>query len=274
MEIVPNNSVSPFDAIKQTRPDGSEFWSARDLMPLLGYPTWQHFQPAIERAKLTASNEGHNLENLFTVNLEKSGGRPREDYKLSRYAAYLVALNGDPRKPEVAAAQSYFVVRTREAEVSTSNALPSGQELMALALVEAQNVLAAKNQKLAELEPIAEYYETNVSADDVLTIKDWGLVYGVQGNDAYEILKDKKLIYRKLIGERWSKKKQKTEEVYEYRIRKGTPSEWFSLRSQHNVERHHNGQVRQTLYVVTKYSVDIAKAAGIYRGQQEILEVA
>lgn len=150
----------------------------------------------------------------------------------------------------------------------------TGEELMAKALVEAQNVLAAKDKKLAELAPIAEYYETNVSADDVLTIKDWGLVYGVQGNDAYEILKEKKLIYRKLIGERWSKKKKKTEEVYEYRIRKGVPSEWFSLRSQHNVERHHNGQVRQTLYVVAKYSVDIAKAAGIYGGSQEVLEVA
>lgn len=116
--IVPINGESPFDTIKQTREDGSEFWSARDLMPLLGYPEWREFRPAIERAMTTAHNQGHVVENLFGVNPEKTAGRPRENFHLARFAAYLVAMNGDPRKREVADAQAYFAIQTRRAEVA------------------------------------------------------------------------------------------------------------------------------------------------------------
>lgn len=109
---------SPFDAICRISDVGAEYWSARDLMPLLGYPRWQDFVPAIDRAKASAEVQGHSLATLFRVNPEKSGGRPREDFHLSRFACYLVAMNGDPRKPEVAAAQAYFAIRTREAETA------------------------------------------------------------------------------------------------------------------------------------------------------------
>lgn len=111
-----DSSQSPFDSIRQTRPDGSEFWSARDLMPLLGYPTWQHFVPAIDRARAAAVAQGNDVDALFTVSREKSGGRPREDFHLARFACYLVAMNGDPRKQEVASAQAYFAIQTRVAE--------------------------------------------------------------------------------------------------------------------------------------------------------------
>lgn len=116
--MLPIDDESPFDRIKQTREDGSEFWSARDLMPLLGYPEWREFQPAIGRAMTTAQNQGHIVDNLFGVNPEKTAGRPRENFHLTRFAAYLVAMNSDPRKPEVAAAQAYFAIKTREAEVA------------------------------------------------------------------------------------------------------------------------------------------------------------
>jgi len=105
---------SPFEAIKQTDADGQEFWSARDLMPLMGYRQWRQFSDAIDRAKASADAQGLNA--LFAVTRKKSGGRPQEDYTLNREAAYLVAMNGDPRKPEVAAAQAYFVVQTMVAE--------------------------------------------------------------------------------------------------------------------------------------------------------------
>lgn len=114
-EITP--AVSPFDAIKRTDERG-EHWTGRDLMPRMNYTRWNEFKPVIDRAMQTAANQGYEVSDLFRVNPEKSGGRPREDYRLTRFAAYLVAMNGDPRKPEVAAAQAYFAIRTREAELT------------------------------------------------------------------------------------------------------------------------------------------------------------
>lgn len=98
---------SPFDQIKRADERG-EYWSARDLMPLMGYPAWREFSAAIDRAKTAASNQGLIVDDLFGVDPQKTNGRPRADYRLSRMAAYLVAMNGDPNKPEVAAAQAYF----------------------------------------------------------------------------------------------------------------------------------------------------------------------
>ncbi|AEJ93128.1 antirepressor KilAC domain-containing protein [Mycobacterium phage Mutaforma13] len=117
-ELQLTGDQSPFDAGRIPCPQGGEDrWSARWLMEQMTYPTWQHFEPVIERAKTTAASEGFNVKTLFTVNRENSGGRPRTDYLVTRYAAYLIAMNGDPRKPAVAAAQHYFAVKTRQAEV-------------------------------------------------------------------------------------------------------------------------------------------------------------
>lgn len=112
-------TTSPFDNLKHTRVDGYEYWSARELMPLMGYGAdWRNLGTAIERAKLTALNTGEDVSSLFVDVTEKTAGRPREDVHLTRYAAYLTSMNGDPRKPETAAAQAYFAIKTREAEVS------------------------------------------------------------------------------------------------------------------------------------------------------------
>lgn len=118
-----STEASPFDAIKQTRPDGTEFWSARRLMPLLGYDKWQRFTDAIARATAACLNDGTDPRwNFVQVSQVTEAGnlgpQQRADVELSRYACYLVAMNGDPRKPEVAAAQAYFAIRTREAETT------------------------------------------------------------------------------------------------------------------------------------------------------------
>jgi DNA-damage-inducible protein D len=113
-------SATPFDAIKLTKSDGTEYWSARDLMPLLGYPRWQDFKAALERAAVSCTAQGQDPSNHFSgLTLKTPNGRPSDDVHLSRYAAYLTAMNGDPRKPSVAMAQGYFAVKTREAELST-----------------------------------------------------------------------------------------------------------------------------------------------------------
>lgn len=118
---VQDATEAPFDRVKQHRPsDGAEFWSARDLAPMLGYEKWERFMGAVDRAMATAENQGVSVTDSFSRRREKldGGTKPREDVLLTRYAAYLVAMNGDPRKPEVAAAQSYFAISTREAEAS------------------------------------------------------------------------------------------------------------------------------------------------------------
>ena len=113
---------SPFDAIRHFDESGNEYWVARQLMPLLGYGSWRRFDDAINRAKISIEVTGltvvnHIAEAVNMVKRAQGGGSSQLDYRLSRHACYLVAMNGDPRKPEIAAAQAYFVAKTRQAEV-------------------------------------------------------------------------------------------------------------------------------------------------------------
>lgn len=130
---IDTQSSSPFDAIKEIDEDGTEIWRARRLQDVMTYPRWADFLPVIERAMDTAKNTGHDVSDVFRESPENpspQGGRPRKDYRLTRFGAYLVAMNGNPNKPEVAAAQAYFAVRTREAELAQSQ--PKGDELDAI----------------------------------------------------------------------------------------------------------------------------------------------
>ena len=112
-----------FEALKQTNEHGAEFWSARDLQSLLGYAKWQTFDTAIGRAKQSCEASGNIVESHFAgagkmVPLGSGAQRETEDYHLSRFACYLIAQNGDPRKPEIAEAQKYFAIQTRRQELS------------------------------------------------------------------------------------------------------------------------------------------------------------
>ena len=111
-----------FDDCAQRDENGVEFWSARDLMGLLGYTSWQNFEKAIERAKTTLATDNipvqaHFNDAIKMASLGNGTHREVKDYRMTRYACYLVAMNGDPRKEEIAFAQSYFAISTRRHEL-------------------------------------------------------------------------------------------------------------------------------------------------------------
>lgn len=119
-EIVQAGS-SPFDAIRHVEPDGREWWSGRELMHPLGYTKWQNMQRAVERAKASCRNMvGTDASNFTDASkISKSVTNKGFDVQMTRFGCYLVAMNGDPTKPEIAAAQSYFATMTRKAELQT-----------------------------------------------------------------------------------------------------------------------------------------------------------
>lgn len=115
----PNNG---FEEIKEIDENGIEFWRARNLFPLLGYATWQAFDEVVLRAAKAALNSGQIVENHFSqltklVDIGSGGKRAVKDWKLDRYACYLIAQNGDSKIPEIAKAQTYFAVQTRRQEI-------------------------------------------------------------------------------------------------------------------------------------------------------------
>jgi len=153
---LPDNNQSPFDSIRRYRADGSEFWSARELMKLLGYKTWQKFSDSIDRAIASCENSTGSKDSHFTdvgkvVKRTQGGGSTQQDYQLSRFACYLIAMNGDPRKSEIASAQSYFATKTREAEVIVPVQEHELLQLrIELAKIESQKALAECQKVQAE----------------------------------------------------------------------------------------------------------------------------
>lgn len=112
-----------FEGIRQMDPDGNEFWLARQLAKVLDYSQYRHFLPVIERAKEACFNSGQpvidHIEDVLTmVDIGSGAKRQVEDFRLSRYACYLIVQNGDPGKSVIANGQTYFAMQTRRQELA------------------------------------------------------------------------------------------------------------------------------------------------------------
>ena len=133
---VPSDLTPPdFEARRLVHQNGAEYWRARHLQPLLGYDVWENFERVIERAQDACVSVGetvrdHFLEATEMVDIGSGATRERRDFILSRYACYLIAMNGDPRKAEIGAAQTYFAVQTRRMELE--DALSVDEKRLAL----------------------------------------------------------------------------------------------------------------------------------------------
>lgn len=147
--------------------DGIEFWFARDLQMLLDYDEWRNFVNVIEKAKNSCKNSGQNIYDHFvdinkTIPMPKGATKEIDDLMLTRYACYLIAQNGDPKKEQIAFAQSYFAIQTRKQELIEER----------IALIErltARQKLVASETELSKL-----IYERGVDDDGFARIRSKG----------------------------------------------------------------------------------------------------
>ena len=126
LEKIENYNNKTFEDIKHIDEYGTEYWYARELMKVLNYKDWRYFDAVIEKARIACKNSGitdadHFVVNNKMVEIGSGAKRKQKDYKLTRYACYLIAQNANSRLKIVALAQTYFAIQTRKQEISEKN---------------------------------------------------------------------------------------------------------------------------------------------------------
>lgn len=147
-EIVHKLTENFEDFLHKTE-DGVEFWLARDLQHLLGYGKWDNFQNVISKAKTACEISGQDIADHFAdvgkmVEIGSGAQKEIDDVMLTRFACYLIAQNGDPRKEQIAFAQAYFAIQTRKAELIE-------QKILEIERVQARNKLAETEKELSHV---------------------------------------------------------------------------------------------------------------------------
>ena len=156
-----------FEGHAQQTESGVEYWLARDIQHLLGYAEWRNFGQVISKAKTACEVSGHLAKDHFvdvnkTIAMPKGASKDVADIMLTRYACYLIAQNGDPRKAEIAFAQTYFAVQTRKAE------------LIAQRMLEAERLQARRKLTETEKELSQVIYEQTGGNQDFAMIRSKG----------------------------------------------------------------------------------------------------
>ena len=156
MSNIAKYSDQTFESIKHVNEFGQEYWFARELQSILEYIQWRRFHETIERAKLACMNSGYKAEDHFAdvgkmVAIGSGTERTIDDIMLSRYACYLIVMNGDPRKEVIAVGQTYFAVKTRQQElIENYEQLSEDQKRLAI-----RNEMIAHNKSLAQAAQMA-----------------------------------------------------------------------------------------------------------------------
>lgn len=163
MDNLMTYSEETFESIKHYTKDGIEFWYARELQSVLEYAQWRRFSEAIDRARIACKNSGNSVSDHFAEvgKIVNAGATYKDigDIMLSRYACYLIVMNGDPRKEIISIGQTYFAVKTRQQElIEDYDQLTEDQKRLAIwAEMKAHNKSLAEAAQLAGITDPRDY---------------------------------------------------------------------------------------------------------------------
>lgn len=165
--------------------------------------------------------------------------------------------------------KAFYEMANRDRDQATAFTIPQTLPEALRAYADAEEKRIVAEAEVAAARPAVAYVERYVADDDVLTVKAWAAQFEMTDPQARELLADRGILYRKRIGRRWSASRQQMVDVTEWRAYAGFIG-LFDLRPQHNAPRHHNGQVKQTLYVRQARALDLAAALGMTHQVQSL----